>query len=141
MSFLSNIGPVLGRHTSPPIEIHRYRDLGVVIRPPEARHVISRLRRRERELPRSHQLRVMVIIPICRSHLYIYTVKNNIHPISTAVISNSKVPQAQTNWKKKITRTVTLCESGKGWASSGLTTLYLPTVMALLFMSSAMHFV
>lgn len=36
---------------------------------------------------------------------------------------------------------MTLWVSGKGWASSGLTTLYLPTVMELLLMSSEMHLV
>lgn len=36
---------------------------------------------------------------------------------------------------------MSLCDSGKGWPSLGLTTLYFPTVMELLLMSSAMHLV
>lgn len=40
-----------------------------------------------------------------------------------------------------ITLTVTLCVSGRGKPSLGLITLYLPTDMALLFISSDMHFV
>lgn len=40
-----------------------------------------------------------------------------------------------------LTLTVSLCDSGKGWLSWGLTMLYFPTVIELLLMSSAMHFV
>lgn len=39
------------------------------------------------------------------------------------------------------TLTVSLWLSGKGLPSLGFTTLYFPTVMALLFISSEMHFV
>lgn len=36
---------------------------------------------------------------------------------------------------------MSLWESGRGWSSLGLTTLYLPTVMELLFISSETHLV
>jgi hypothetical protein len=76
--------------------------------------------------------------------LPIYTVNNNIHPKlppQTNQIQNPTSTQKKKKRKNKITRTVTLWVSGMGWASSGLITLYFPTVMELVFMSSAMHLV
>jgi hypothetical protein len=56
-------------------------------------------------------------------------------------VARKKLKRRSGVFLNNLTLTVSLYESGKGWPSWGLTILYFPTVIELLLMSSAMHFV
>lgn len=68
LAFLGDTAPILRRHTGPPIKLDGHRGRRLVIRGPEAGHVIPSLRGRERELARLHMVRVVVIVPVSRRH-------------------------------------------------------------------------
>lgn len=142
MAFLSNIRPILGSNTCLPFKIDGQRRLGLVIRSPETSHVISSLHCHKCELPRGNLVRIVIIVPKRRSYLQkdvtIQNQNQQENPLKTWFEARG---YAKLGIFSRGTRTVTLWESATGTPSLGLTTLYLPTVMELLFMSSEMHLV
>lgn len=133
LALLGYISPALGLNTRSPLKINAQRRLGLMIDGGEASHVIPCFRCRERELTRIHLIRVMVRGPGAGRYLYKIAAKSD--------LSRQKHSEARSNWTDPRTLTEILWDGGKAWPSWGLSTLYLPTVMELLLMSSAIHFV
>lgn len=64
LPLFGNARPVLGGKASPPLEIHRHPDGGLLVMGREAREVVASLVRGEGEVARVHLIRVMDAVPV-----------------------------------------------------------------------------
>lgn len=123
VGFLSNI-PILGWHTRPPFKINRESYLGIVICTPKTYNVVTSLHCLKCKLPWLNMISKVTQFPTRRNQL---TINNKSNHISTQKFKFTTPIFKHINWTKEFrifgTRTMSLCDSGKGWPSLGLAML------------------